>query len=42
MIGQLPTAVEIDGCSYKIRTEYRDVLTIFTAFSDEELTDSYD
>ena len=39
MIGQLPTAVEIDGCSYKIRTDYRDVLTIFTAFSDEELTD---
>ncbi|MBE5877701.1 MAG: hypothetical protein E7290_12540 [Lachnospiraceae bacterium] len=39
MIGQLPTAVEIDGCSYKIRTDYRDILTIFEAFSDTELTE---
>lgn len=39
MIGQLPTAVEIDGCSYKIRSDYRDILTIFEAFSDEDLTE---
>lgn len=39
MIGRLPTTVMIDGRDYKIRTDYRDILTIFEAFGDEELTD---
>lgn len=39
MIGQLPTALEVGGASYAIRSDYRDVLHIFSAFSDDDLTD---
>ena len=39
MIGSLPTALEIDGKEYDIRTDYRVVLTIFQAMNDPELTD---
>lgn len=39
MIGRLPTTIIIDEKDYKIRTDYRIVLTIFEAFNDVELTD---
>ena len=39
MIGRLPVSVEVDGVEHKIRTDYRDILTIFEAFTDNELTD---
>ena len=39
MIGRLPTTLVIDNNEYKIRTDYRIVLTIFEAFNDVELTD---
>lgn len=39
MIGHLPTTLVIDEKDYKIRTDYRIVLTIFEAFNDVELTD---
>lgn len=32
-------AVEIDGVEHKIRTDYRDILRIFEAFNDNELSD---
>lgn len=35
----LPTALEISGRAYKIRTDYRVILTIFQAFDDDELTE---
>lgn len=37
MIGALPTSVEINGSRYAIRTDFRDILTIITAFNDPEL-----
>lgn len=40
MIGKLPTTLDIDGKEYKIRTDYRIVLTIFEAFNDIELKDN--
>ena len=39
MIGRLPTTLIIDEKDYKIRTDYRIVLTIFEAFNDVELKD---
>lgn len=39
MIGRLPMSVMVDGREYRIRTDYRDILTIFEAFTDEELSD---
>jgi hypothetical protein len=39
MIGCLPTTLNIDGKNYQIRTDYRDCLTILSAFSDRELSD---
>ena len=38
MIGRLPTSLVIKGNKWKIRTDYRDVLNIFCAFNDSELT----
>lgn len=40
MTCNLPTSLEIGGKRYKIRTDYRAVLDIITALSDNELTDS--
>ena len=40
MIGKLPTTLDIDEKEYKIRTDYRIVLTIFEAFNDVELKDN--
>ena len=36
---QLPTAVEIDGITYELDTDFRTCLTIIMAFEDLELTD---
>lgn len=38
MIGRLPTKLEVDGRLYDIRTDYRDILIIFQAWNDSELT----
>lgn len=38
MIGSLPTALEIGGKIYAIRSDYRVVLNIYAAFNDPELT----
>lgn len=40
MIGDLPTSLEINGEEFKIRTDYRDILTIISAFNDPELEDT--
>lgn len=37
MIYNLPTSVEIDGIGYEIRSDYRAVLDILTALSDNDL-----
>ena len=37
MIGELPRALEVHGVFYAIRTDFRDVLTIISAFNDPEL-----
>lgn len=39
MIGELPKSVEVAGESYTIRTDFRDILTIITAFNDPDLED---
>ena len=39
MIGRLPTSLTVDGKVYDIRTDYRDCLTVITAFNDTELSD---
>lgn len=38
MIGQLPTSVNVGGKDEPVRTDYRDILNIFSAFNDEELS----
>lgn len=38
MIGELPTALEIDGKSYEIRTDYRVALMIFQAYNDPDIS----
>ncbi len=38
MIGELPTALEIDGKEYEIRTDFRVALSIFQAYNDPNLT----
>lgn len=38
MLGQLPRALEINGAEYEINTDYRNILQIFAAFNDEDLT----
>lgn len=40
MIGQLPRSVCVNGRQYGIRTDFRDILKIVTAFSDPDLEDS--
>ena len=37
MIGELPRSTEINGTEYALRTDFRDVLRILTAFSDPDL-----
>lgn len=38
MIGALPEALTVGGEEYSIRTDYRNVLQVFEAFQDPELT----
>ena len=38
MIGALPEALTVGGEDYTIRTDYRNVLQVFEAFQDPELT----
>ena len=40
MIGELPRSVTVNGRNYAVRTDFRDILRILTAFSDPELEDS--
>ena len=40
MIGSLPTSLEINGKEYKLRTDYRNILFIFEALADTELSDN--
>lgn len=39
MLGQLPRALEINGAEYEIDSDYRNILQIFAAFNDPDLTD---
>jgi hypothetical protein len=39
MLGQLPTSLEVNGKSYAIRSDYRNILQIITAYDAEELKD---
>ena len=40
MLGQLPTTLSINGNAYQIRTDYRNILRIFEAFADKNLTEN--
>lgn len=40
MIGELPTSLEINGNTYPIRTNVKDILRIMEAYSDPNLDDS--
>lgn len=39
MIGELPRQLSVGGKSYTIRTDFRDILKIISAFSDPDLED---
>ena len=39
MLGQLPTTLTINGKLYRIRTDFRNILRIFEAFADKDLSD---
>lgn len=38
MIGRLPGTLSVGGTEYEIRTDYRNVLDVFSLFNDPELT----
>ena len=40
MIGALPKSLEVGGKDWDIRTDYRNILCIFEALEDKDLTDS--
>lgn len=40
MIGELPTSIEIGGEEWKIRSDFRNILRIFEAMEDQELSDA--
>ena len=40
MLGELPRALGINGHEYPIDSDYRNILAIFSAFNDDELTDA--
>ncbi len=40
MLGQLPTSLEIRGVKYDIRSDYRNILRIISAFDAKDLRDS--
>ena len=39
MVGNLPRSLSVNGVEYEIRTDFRDILKIVTAFNDPELED---
>lgn len=39
MLGLLPRTLQINGKEYEIDSDYRNILQIFAAFNDDELTD---
>lgn len=39
MLGQLPKTLRINGKSYRIRSDFRNILRIFEAFADKNLSD---
>lgn len=39
MVGYLPRTINVNGVDYKIRTDFRDIIKIITAFNDPELED---
>lgn len=39
MLGQLPKTLKISGKSYEINSDYRNILRIFEAFADDELSE---
>ena len=39
MIGKLPKALDVNGSSYAIDPDYRNILRIFEAFNDSQLSD---
>lgn len=39
MLGRLPQTLNVCGTEYRIRPDFRNVLTVIAAFNDEELTD---
>ena len=39
MIGALPEALTVGGEDYSIRTDYRNILDIFEAFQNHDLSD---
>jgi len=39
-LGRLPSGIEVNGAEYPVRTDYRDILQIFEACQDPELTNS--
>lgn len=40
MIGELPRTVSVNDVEYDVRTDFRDILKIVTAFNDPELEDN--
>lgn len=40
MIGELPRTVSVNGVEYAVRTDFRDILKIVTAFTDPELEEN--
>lgn len=40
MVGDLPRSVTVNGREYTVRTDFRDILKILSAFSDPELEDA--
>ncbi|MGN0615097.1 Gp15 family bacteriophage protein [Ruminococcus flavefaciens] len=38
MIGELPKALDVNGKTYAINSDFRNILTIFEAFNDSDLT----
>jgi len=40
MIGRLPQTVKVCNQEYKIRSDFRDILTIFSAYNDDSLTEN--
>lgn len=40
MLGQLPQSLDVCGKDYAIRADYRNILRIFSAFNDPDLSDS--